>query len=89
MNPQAKLAEKLIAYRTAILLQFAVMEMASFFSLVAYLLTSDLVFLEIAAVSIVIFALRQPTLQKIVEALQLNQQEKQLLENPTTHIEIN
>ncbi len=77
-----KLAAKLADYRIAFLLQLALMEGGALFSITSYLLTADLWFLAMAAIVIVVFVLQRPSLQKIVETLRLNHQEKQILEKP-------
>lgn len=76
------LSEKLVSYRMAFISKLAVLEGASFFSIVSYLLTQNVLFLSIATLLVVLFVLQRPTVQKIVEVFQLSNQEKQLLEKP-------
>lgn len=79
---QENLSKKLLTYRVAFLLQCAILEGASLFSIMSYLLTADLWFLVMAAIVVVLFVLQAPSLQKVAMALQLNNQEKQILEKP-------
>jgi len=76
------LSEKLIAYRVAFMLSLAVLESASLFSTVIYLLTADTIFLYITIFLMLFFVLQKPDIQKIAEMLQLSNQEKQVLEKP-------
>mgnify|MGYP005853611581 CR=1 FL=1 len=76
------LLDKLVDYRIALVLKLAVLEGASLFSTMSYLLTKDLLFLAMTALVVLVFVLQRPTLGNIVEALRLIPQEKQTLEKP-------
>ena len=76
------LSAKLVGYRIALVLQCAILEGASLFSIMSYLLTADIWFLAMAAIVIVVFVLQAPNQQKVAMVLQLNNQEKQILEKP-------
>lgn len=75
------LLDKLVDYRIALVLKLAVLEGASLFSTMSYLLTKDLLFLAMTALVVVIFVFQRPTLNNIVSSLQLSSQDKQKLEN--------
>lgn len=77
-----ELSKKLVDYRIALLLKLAVLEGASLFSTMSYLLTKDLLFLSMTALVVIVFVLQRPSLNNIVEVLGLSHQEKQTIENP-------
>lgn len=65
----ASLKDKFVQYRTACLVQWALLEAATFFSGISFLFTGNYAFLALAAVLILLFALLAPNKTKI--ALQL------------------
>lgn len=73
------LLDKLNFYRSALIVRYALLEGPSFFSIVVYLLTGDLLFLGIAAFIIVIFLIIKPSPEKAINDLELSHEEKQVL----------
>lgn len=78
----SSLPEKLNNYRTVMLIRFSVWEGASMFSLVAYFLTGNNVFVVISVVYVLLFIVVRPTTEKLMFELEVNPQEKSLIENP-------
>jgi hypothetical protein len=78
----ALLAKKLDSYKAVMITRFAVWEGASMFSLVAYFLTGSNWLLGISVVYIFLFIILRPTPDKLVYEMELNPEEKALLENP-------
>lgn len=74
------LTEKLTHYRAALIVRLALLEGPAFFAIVAYMLTSELIFLGWAAIIIVYFITLWPTPAKIVADLALNYNEQHELE---------
>lgn len=74
------LTEKLTHYRAAFIVRLALLEGPAFFAIVAYMLTSELIFLGWAAIIIVYFITLWPTPAKIVADLALNYNEQHELE---------
>lgn len=73
------LKEKLNCYRSALIIKFALIEGSSFFALVAFLLTGDLLYLGFAAILVVVFITYIPSKEKSIVDLELNQTEKQII----------
>lgn len=73
------LKEKLNCYRSALIIKFALIEGSSFFALVAFLLTGDLLYLGFAAILVVVFITYTPSKEKSIVDLELNQTEKQII----------
>ena len=69
------LIEKTAAYRGAIVVRLAMLEGASLFAIVVYLLTADLWFIGMAGIVIVYFFMLRPSAEKIVEELGLDPSE--------------
>ena len=65
------LVDKLTEYSNALIIRFALMEVASIFSIVGYLLTSNYIFLGLAAVIIVFFIVLRPTRTTVLRDMQL------------------
>ncbi len=73
------LKEKLNCYRSALIIKFALIEGSSFFALVAFLLTGDLLYLGFAAILVVVFITYTPSKEKSIVDLELNPTEKQII----------
>ena len=71
----ADLPRKLRYYRSAIIIRFALLEMAFFMSLIAYLLLSEILFLVLAGLVLLWFVMQRPTVQKISTDLNLTHEE--------------
>ena len=76
------LVDKMTEYRAAIILRLAPLEGSSFFSIIAYLITSNIIFLSLSALIILMFVLNQPTKEKAIADLELNFDEEKELNNP-------
>ena len=74
------IAGKLAQYRTANILQWAMIEGATLFSIICFFLTSNYSFAALAITLIVFFAMLMPAKIKIMLQLQLNEQEADALE---------
>ncbi|RYU91569.1 hypothetical protein EWM62_06410 [Mucilaginibacter terrigena] len=75
------LTEKMAGYMSALIVKFALIEGASLFSIVSFLLTGNYFFLGIAAVMVVYFFTLRPNLDKAAEELGLTYEEKLEIEN--------
>lgn len=78
----AKLSFKLGGYRSAFILRLALLEGASLFSIVAYLLTADITFLVIAGLIVAYFIYLRPSIDKVALDLGLDRSDSLKLENP-------
>ncbi len=76
---QPNLKDKLNCYRSALIIKFALIEGSSFFALVAFLLTGDLLYLGFAAILVVVFITYTPSKEKSIVDLELNPTEKQII----------
>ncbi len=76
------LNEKLSNYRSALIIRYAMLEGASFFTIVAYLVTWELFYLGFAALIIIVFLMIKPSPKKIISDLELNATEQMKLNDP-------
>jgi hypothetical protein len=76
------LIEKMSLYRVALIVRYFLLEVPSFFSIVIYLLTGNLLFLGMAGLIVVLFFTLRPTRDKAVQDLELNPDEVQLINTP-------
>jgi hypothetical protein len=74
------LIEKLNAYRTALIISFALLEAPYILAVVAYLLTASYLFFTIAILIIAVFFFLFPSKNKIINDLELNPTESKDLE---------
>lgn len=81
------LKEKLTGYQSALILKLALVEGPAFFSLVAYLLTANLLFPAITLVLIFVFILYAPGKDKLISDLDLSRKESEIFNNPDAAIE--
>ncbi|MFM7021557.1 MAG: hypothetical protein ACKOXB_01160 [Flavobacteriales bacterium] len=65
------LVDKLNEYSTALIIRFALMEAASLFCIVGYLLTSNYIFLCLAAIIVVMFLVLRPTKASVLRDMEL------------------
>lgn len=77
-----ELKTKMGEYKGAFLIRLAMLEGATLFSIVIYLITANLMFIGIAGIVIIYFVYLNPTRDKISFDLELNSTEKLLIENP-------
>lgn len=78
------LYEKLTAYRSAIVVRLALVEAASYFLIVAYLLTGNLVLMALLVLILLVFLIYRPTKEKLITDLELSAKETDLLNDPET-----
>jgi MFS family permease len=76
------LTSKMGEYRGAMIIRLAMLEGASLFAIVVYLLTADLIFIAMSGLIIAFFIILRPTSDKISMDLELNSTEKLQIENP-------
>lgn len=79
INKNAPLEEKLNEYRAAKLIQWAITEVATLLSIIFYLLSGYINFIIIAAVIILYFLTLRPQKGRIINELQLNNEEQNQL----------
>jgi len=78
----SNLKVKMGEYRTTLLIRLAMLEGSTIFSLVAYLMTADLLFLGFAGMTFAYFVFLNPSKETITLDLELSPTEKALIENP-------
>jgi peptidoglycan/LPS O-acetylase OafA/YrhL len=83
---RSSLTEKLIDYRSAVVVKLALLEGPAFFAIVSYLLTGDPLFAGIAAFMIVLFFINRPGREKLAQDLELSQKDIDFLDNPDSMI---
>jgi hypothetical protein len=81
------LSTKLNEYRSTFLIRLAMLEASTLFSLVAYLVTGDLIFIGFAGMTLAYFVFLNPTKAGIAFDLELKTEEKTIIENPDSIIE--
>lgn len=86
IRSKSKLLEKLVAYRSMMIIKWALLEMPSLFAIVSFLLTGSSFFLGLMAVILVIFFMNRPSAYSVAADLELSPHEKQILETPTSII---
>jgi len=78
---KTSLIEKMTEYRSALIIRYALLETPSFFSLIAYLLTGNILFLGLSAIIILFFLTIKPTKNRTIFELKLNVNERQTINN--------
>ncbi len=73
------LAEKLVIYRSAVVLRFAIIEGPALFSAVLYFLSGNYIFMVITGCLFVFMLLNRPTDEMIAEHLMLTEEDKRKL----------
>jgi hypothetical protein len=86
MKIKSRLVEKMPEYRAATIIRYAMLEFPFFFSIVAYVLTKDLLFLGFGAIIILIFLTIRPTRERAIQDLELNQKEQDKINDPNVTI---
>ena len=76
------LLDKLINYRSALIIRYAFLEGSAFFAIVVYLVTGGMLFLWLAIIPILSFLLIIPSIEKTQYDLELNHEEKQRINTP-------
>lgn len=80
------LKEKMSDYRGALISRYARLEGPSFFAIVSYMLSGNLLFLILTGLILVLFGMIRPSIQKAETDLELNPNEIQLINNPESII---
>lgn len=76
IKERSELYEKFAEYRSAQIIRWSLLEGPSFFSIMAFIITSSYLFLAIAAIMISIFFITIPTNEKLEKDLELSWEEK-------------
>ena len=76
------LNEKTADYRSALIVRYALLEGPSFFALVIYFLTGDVLFLGVAGLIVAVFLTIRPTMERAASDLDLNLNDKQAIKDP-------
>lgn len=79
IDKEAPLANRLNAYRAALIARYALLEGPSLFAIVGFLLTGNFIFLGISGFIILIFLYFRPTRDKVAQDLELKNSEAELL----------
>jgi hypothetical protein len=79
----SSLTSKMGEYRSAMIIRFAMLEGASLFAIIVYLLTADLIFMAMTGLIVAYFIILKPTVDKITMDLELNSTERLKIENPS------
>jgi hypothetical protein len=82
INQKTDLKERLIGYRSALIIKYALLEGPSLFAIIAFLVTSNLVFLGLSGFIILMFLTNRPTRFRAINDLLLNPSDKALIEDP-------
>jgi hypothetical protein len=80
ISPEHSLSQKISAYQTAFIIRAALAEGPSLFSIVAFMLSGNLLFLAITTAMVLYFLTFRPTRDKIANELNLDYKEKAELE---------
>jgi hypothetical protein len=67
--------ERFAAYRTACIVQWALLEGPCIFSIIGFFLTGNYAFMALAGMFIILFVLQSPTKNKVMQHLELSEQE--------------
>ena len=78
------LFEKLNNYRSALFAKYAFFQVASYITIVSYLITGNRYFLVMAAVTVFPFIFNIPTVSRVEKELELNRKERAWINNPET-----
>lgn len=73
------LEQKIVEYRAAQIIRWALLEGPSFFAIIAYILTGDILFAVVSIVIILFFIPTFPTVARFEQDLELTWEEKNLL----------
>jgi hypothetical protein len=86
IQANTQLSEKMLQYRSACIIRWAILEVPSFFALVTYFLTGYIVLMVIVAAIIFYFLLVKPSAERAIAELELTDKEKLVLNNPDAYI---
>ncbi len=86
ISKKSSLKIKMMDYRSALIVKLALIEGPSFFSVVAFLITGEYIFLGIALILIIVFLIYTPGRTKLKNDLALSKKESEIIDNPDTEI---
>jgi len=86
IKDKIELKEKMADYRSACIIRWALLEFPSFFAILVYFLTGDILFLGMAALVVAYFISIKPSLEKASNELELDYNDKTTIENPDSVI---
>ena len=78
---------KLTGYQSALIVKYALIEGPAFFTVVAYLLTTNVLFPVIAVFLVVVMVLSAPRKDKLISDLNFSTKETSVFENPDSVIQ--
>lgn len=78
----ANLQEKLLAYRSAQILKWALIEAATLIGVVTFMISGNIQYLILTGASMVVFALQGPSKTKLINDLDLSVEEQSILDDP-------
>lgn len=84
---QKSLEKKLLGYQSALSLKYALVEGPAFFTIVAYLMTANIMFPVITVLLVFTMVLFAPRKDKLISDLNLSNRESAILENQDAIIE--
>ncbi len=87
IDKQLPLSVKLVNYRAALIVKLALLEAPSFFTVIAYLLTGNYIYLGIVLILLIVFLLYTPTKEKLINELELPRAEAEIINNPEAEID--
>ncbi|MBU2555344.1 MAG: hypothetical protein KKF98_12880 [Bacteroidetes bacterium] len=87
IDKQLPLSVKLVNYRAALIVKLALLEAPSFFTVIAYLLTGNYIYLGIVLILLIVFLLYTPTKEKLINELELPLAEVEIINNPEAEID--
>ena len=79
---KSNLKEKLVSYRSAMIVRFALLEGPSLFSIIIVMITGNIMFFIYTLLIIGFFLYYRPTKESITNELELNFEEKSVINNP-------
>lgn len=86
IKEKSSLKVKMDEYRAALLIKLALIEAPAFFTVIAYLVTGDYIFLGIVLLLIIVFLIYTPNRVKFINDLGLTKAESELINNPDSEI---
>ena len=86
IRQKESLQAKLAAYRSLLIIKFALLEIPSFFALVCFILTGEVLFIGLAGLVVIAFVFNRPTRFTITKDLELSKKEQEVLDGSTSSI---
>jgi hypothetical protein len=86
LKANSDLSAKLMGFREAMIIRFALLEGPGLFVLATIFITNDINYLIYAGVMVVLMLVKRPTMRSLIAELELDQKEIAFLENPDSII---